>query len=87
MFESNICKLCQMKLKYTCISKLVVSVKKVSGAALTDDLKYYLDSNNFSRVFYHQRSTNTDKRIKPLLVGLEKLLALCNSGYHGSLLL
>lgn len=35
--------------------------------ALPDDLKHYIDPDDFNRVIYHQRSTGTDERMKQLL--------------------
>lgn len=84
MIESNIRRLSRMELLYTCISKLAARVDKASAAVLPDDLKHYLDPNDFNRVIHHQRSTDADERIKQLLADAEKLLALCESGYNDS---
>lgn len=84
MIEANIRRLSRMELIYTCISKLAVRVDKACAAALPDDLKHYLDPNDFNRVIYHQRSTDADEHIKQLLADAEKLLALCESGYNHS---
>ncbi len=85
MIESNIRKLSRMELIYTCISKLAIHVNKANASALPDDLKHYLDPNDFSRVIYHQRSTDADDRIKQLLTDADKLLALCESDYNDSI--
>lgn len=84
MIESNIRKLSRMELLYTCISKLAIHVNKANASALPDDLKHYLDSNDFNRVIYHQRSTDADDRIKQLLADADRLLALCESDYNDS---
>ncbi len=84
MIESNIRKLSRMELIYTCIAKLAVYVNKINASALPDDLKHYIDSNDFNRVIYHQRSTDADKRMKQLLSDADKLLALCESDYNDS---
>ena len=84
MIESNIRRLSRMELIYTCIAKLAIHVNKANAAALPDDLKHYLDSNDFNRVIYHQRSTDADDRIKQLLADAEKLLVLCESEYNNS---
>ena len=82
MIESNIRKLSRMELLYTCISKLAIHVNKANASALPDDLKHYLDPNDFNRVIYHQRSTDADDRIKQLLADADRLLALCESDYN-----
>ena len=84
MIESNIRKLSRMELLYTCISKLAIHVNKANASALPDDLKHYLDPNDFNRVIYHQRSTDADDRIKQLLADADRLLALCESDYNDS---
>ena len=71
-------------LKYTCIAKMAMYVNKINGSALSDDLKHYIDPNDFNRVIYHQRSTDSDDRIKQLLTDADKLLALCESAYNDS---
>lgn len=74
MIESNIRKLSRMELLYTCISKLAIHVNKANASALPDDLKHYLDPNDFNRVIYHQRSTDADDRIKQLLADADSFL-------------
>lgn len=69
MIESNIRKLSRMELLYTCISKLAIHVNKANASALPDDLKHYLDPNDFNRVIYHQRSTDADDRGKAAFSG------------------
>lgn len=66
------------------IAKLVMYVNKINGSALSDDLKHYIDPNDFNRVIYHQRSTDADERMKQLLTDADKLLALCESDYNDS---
>ena len=73
MIESNVRRLSRMELIYTCIAKLVMYVNKINGSALSDDLKHYIDPNDFNRVIYHQRSTDADERMKQLLTDADKL--------------
>lgn len=82
MVESNIRKLSRMELIYTCIAKLAMYANKINGSALSDDLKHYIDSNDFNRVIYHQLSTDADERMKQLLADAGKFLALCESDYN-----
>ena len=84
MIESNIRKLSRMELIYTCIAKLAVYVNKINDSTLPDDLKHYIDPNDFNRVIYHQRSTNADERITQLLTDADKLLVLCGATYNDS---
>ncbi len=80
MIESNIRKLSRMELIYTCIAKLAMYVYKTDDAVLPDNLKHYIDPNDFNRVIYHQRSTDADNRMNQLLTDADKLLAVCGSG-------
>ena len=82
MIESNIRKLSRMELIYTCIAKLAMYVNKINVSALPDDLKHYIDPNDFNKVIYHQRRTDTDERMKQCLADADKLLALCESAYN-----
>ena len=54
MIESNIRKLSQMELIYTCIAKLAMYVNKINDSALPDDFKHYIDHDDFNRVIYNQ---------------------------------
>lgn len=84
MIESNIRTLSRMELIYTCIAKLAMYVNKINASILPEDLKHYIDPNDFNRVIYHQRSTNADERMNQLLSDADKLLALCESDYNTS---
>lgn len=84
MIESNVRRLSRMELIYTCIVKLAMYVNKINGSVLSDDLKHYIDPNDFNRVIYRQRSTDADERMKQLLTDADKLLALCESDYNDS---
>jgi hypothetical protein len=73
-----------MELIYTCIAKLAVYMDKINVSALPDELKHYIDPNDFNRMIYHQRSTNADERMKQLLMDADRLLTLCESDYNDS---
>ena len=73
-----------MKLIYTCISKLAVSMNKANNSALPEDLKHYTNPYDFNRVICHQRSTNTEERLKQILADADKLLTLRESEYQDS---
>jgi len=84
MIESNIRKLSRIELIYTCIAKLALCIDKTDAAVLPDDLKHYIDPNDFNRVIYHQRSTDADNRMNQLLTDADKLLAICESEHQNS---
>lgn len=82
MIESNIRVLSRMELIYTCISKLVIHLVKNQKPEVSEVLKAYADSNNFNRVFHHQRSVDMEDKIQKLLADSEELLELCKADYE-----
>ncbi len=84
MIESNIRKLSRMELIYTCISKLAMHIYKKDKSVLPEELVHYTDPNDFNRVIYHQRSTETDERMEQLLKDADILLALSESSFSDS---
>lgn len=82
MIESNIRKLSRMELIYTCIAKLVTYLKEKQPTILLEEMMHYCDPNDFNRVIYHQRSTDTESRIQILLDDADKLIELCNSSFE-----
>ena len=81
MIESNIRKLSRMELIYTCIAKLVTYLNEKQPGILPEEFMHYCDSDDFNRVIYHQRSTDTESRIQILLDDADKLMELCNSRF------
>ncbi len=84
MIESNIRKLSRMELIYQCIARLSALFNKEDEHLLPDEMKHYLDPNDFNRVFYYQRSTEADEQIQTLLSDADKLLALKTAKAEGS---
>jgi len=82
MIESNIRKLSRMELIYTCIAKLAAYIEKTNDALLPDNMKHYVEPNDFNKVIYHQRSTEAESRMQVLLADADKLLTLCGSDYE-----
>jgi hypothetical protein len=82
MIESNIRKLSRMELIYTCIAKLAAYIEKTNNSLLPDDMKHYVDPNDFNKVICHQRSTETENKMQILLADADKLLTLCGSDYE-----
>lgn len=85
MIESNIRKLSRMELLYTCISKLVMLINKKDASSIPEQLKHYVDPNDFNQVIYHQRSTDTDDRMQQLLNDADSLLSLCGNNYEAAI--
>lgn len=81
MIESNIRFLSRMELIYTCISKLVLYLKKNDPDKVTESLEHYADPNDYNRIFYHQRNDDMALIIKTLLDDSDSLLDICNSDY------
>ena len=84
MIESNIRKLSRMELIYTCISGLASHVNKAGEDVLPDDLRHYTEPDDYNNVIYHQRSTDSDSRMKQLLSDADRLLKLCESDCNES---
>lgn len=81
MIESNIRFLSRMELIYTCISKLVLFLKKTSPEKVPGSLEHYADPNDYNRVFYHQRNDGMEQIINMLLDDSDAVLDICGSGY------
>lgn len=84
MIESNIRKLSRMELIYTCVAKLAMCIDRIDDNVLPGVLKHYVDSDDFNRVIYHQRSTDADTRMNQILADADQLLAVCESEYQDS---
>ena len=82
MIESNIRKLSRIELLYTCISRLATVISKQDTSVLPEELKHYADPNDFNQVMYHNRSTETDDRLKVILTDADKFLKLCEGKYE-----
>ena len=81
MIESNIRKLSRVELLYTCLSRLATVINKQDASALPEELMHYADPNDFNRVMYHNRSTETEDRIRIILSDAEMFLTLCEGKY------
>lgn len=82
MVDSNIRKLSRTELIYRCISKLLHYMDD-RKAPIPDEMKHYLDDNDYNQLFYHRRSSNTEDTLAQLLADSSALLALCGSDYEG----
>ena len=81
MVESNIRKLSRMELVYRCISRLVSYLHKNGHDNLLEGLEHYYDPDDFNRVIYHSRSTETDSRMQVLLQDIGTLLERCSGRF------
>ena len=82
MIESNIRFLSRMELIYTCISKLIIYLTKNSPEKVSEQLIHYADSNDYNRIFYHQRNDDMEKMIQMLLADSDFLLEICKNDYE-----
>jgi hypothetical protein len=82
MIESNIRKLSRMELLYTCIAKLMFYINENQPDIVPEELNHYCDPNDFNKVIYHQRSTDSESRIQKLLYDADKLIEICNNRFE-----
>jgi hypothetical protein len=82
MIESNIRKLSRIELLYACISRLATVINKHDASVLPEELKHYADPNDFNQVMYHNRSTESDGRLRVILTDADKFLKLCEGEYE-----
>lgn len=82
MIESNIRKLSRMELLYTCIAKLVVYLHENQPDIIPEELTHYYDPNDFNKVIYHQRSTDSESKIQILLYDADRLIDICSAGFE-----
>ena len=82
MVETNIRKLSRMELIYTCISKLIRYHHKNEYDDIIGHMEHYYNPYDFNRVIYHNRSTDTDKRIAVLLKDADLLLEKCRNDFE-----
>ncbi len=83
MIESNIRFLSRMELIYTCISKLVIYLTKNQPDRIPEQLEHYADTNDYNRIFYHQRNDDMKQIIQALLTDSECLLEQCKTDFEG----
>lgn len=84
MVEANIRKLSRAELIYRCLAKLLKYVARNSPEMrLPENLKRYLDENDFNKTFYYEPSSKNGETLARLLEDCDALLALCGSAYAG----
>lgn len=81
MVEANIRRLSRVELIYACIAKMVIYLDRHTAVELPEELKHYLEKNDFNRMFYLRRSSKTEETLEKLLPEADQLLKICGSGY------
>lgn len=81
MIEANIRKLSRMELIYKCIAKLVNYLNGKHRSDLIPSMEHYCEADDFNRVIYHSRSTDTDERMEKLLNDADVLLEKCGHDF------
>lgn len=81
MIASNIKKLSRLELMYTCVADLVNCMHKLGEDEKLAGLEHYYDSSDYNCVIYHNRSADTDERMRTILDDADRLLSMCNGGY------
>lgn len=84
MIESNIRKLSRTELVYRCNAAVARRIGKGNGAGVPEELRHYLDDNDFNRLFYHRRSSRTEEVVDQLLSDSDRLLDLCAPGFENT---
>ena len=84
LIASNIRFLSRMELLYICTSKLSIYISKSHPDLLEENkcLLPYTDPNDYNKVFYHQRSTAMEDKIKKLLEDSDTLLGICGTNFE-----
>ena len=81
MIESSIKTLSRAELIYKCIENLVKLIHKTGNDDLLEGLMEYTDSNNFNRVIYHKKSSETDDTIIKLLGDADTVMTRCTDSF------
>lgn len=61
MVASNIKKMSQFELLYTCVVNLTKFIRKSKDGAFAKSLIHYTEENDHNRVLYHNRSKDYEK--------------------------
>ena len=64
------------------IAKLMTYLNEKQPDILPEKFMHYCDPNDFNRVIYHQRSTDSESRVQVLLDDADKLIEICNSDFE-----
>lgn len=81
MVDAGIRKLSRLELIYTCISSLVIRLKKESVKGIPENLLHYADDNDFNQVFYYARNSDYAEKCLQLLADADALSDFCGGHY------
>lgn len=81
MVASNIKKMGRLELLYTCVANLTRLMKKLGDPKLPEEMLHYTDEDDHNRTLYHNRSEDTDSKMRRVLDDAAFLLTACGSGY------
>ena len=82
MINSNMKLLSRLELFYTCISRLVIHIFKKEPDRIPEELRHYTEANDYNKIFYHYKSSESTDRTENLLKDTEQVLALCGDDYE-----
>lgn len=77
MIEANIKKLSRAELAYRCVRN-VVRVLEKQNVTIPENLKHYLEPNDYNATFYRAHSEQTEEALKQILADAGQLLAMKN---------
>ena len=84
MVASNIKKMSQLELLYTCVANLAKFMHKSEDGAFPKSLIHYTEEDNHNRVLYHNRSEDTESKITQVLKDDAQIITACGSRYDES---
>lgn len=81
MIASNIKKMSRLELIYTCVANLAKDMKKKEDPSFPPSMEHYCNPDDHNLVIYHNRSEETDAKIKTVLKDAALLIKACGSYY------
>jgi len=81
MIASNIKTLSRLELLYTCLSDVINELDR-NGIEIPGELKHYTEKDDRNKVVYHNRSENTEDKIKQILTDCSAALSLTGEDYE-----
>ena len=82
MINSNMRMLARSELIYTSIARLVQYLAANCPEIIPESLKHYAQSNDFNKVFYHERTSTLTERMDQFLTDAETLYDITQSGFE-----
>lgn len=82
MIESNIRRMGRLELLYTCLSNLIITLKRDGYPEMPKGLETYADPNNRNRVVYYEKNISQSERLQKVIDDAAKILPLCRTEYE-----